>query len=133
MQKLIEIHIPGLKIVSEANAGSSFVKPWVTWGIKKKRKEEQKKAIHLHFKIHYHDIPDPFPLPCHVILTRIAPRFLDKYDNLPVAFKYCVDIIADIIKPGYAPGRADAQDISFAFNQEKGKVREYAIRIEIYL
>ena len=130
MQKIIDIHIPGLKIISEANAGSSFVKPWVTWGIKKKRKEEQKKAILMHSR--FVTIPDPFPLPCHVILTRIAPRFLDKYDNLPMAFKYCVDIIADIIKPGYAPGRADAKDISFAFNQEKGKIREYGIKIEIY-
>lgn len=132
MQKIVEIHIPKLKIISEANASASFVKPYVTWGIKKKRKEDQKKAIHLHFMINHRDIPKPFPLPCHVILTRIAPRYLDKYDNLPMAFKYCVDIIADLIKPGYAPGRADATDISFVFNQEKGAVREYGVKIVIY-
>lgn len=34
-------------------------------------------------------------LPCHIVLVRIAPRELDRHENLPMAFKAVVDGIAD--------------------------------------
>lgn len=70
--------------------------------------------------------------PCTVILTRIAPRFLDEEDNLRTALKWSKDCVADRLIPDLAPGRADgSKEIKWRFQQEKGKVREYALKIEI--
>ena len=70
-------------------------------------------------------------LPCKVTLTRVSPRALD-IDNLWSAQKICIDVIADWIIPGLAPGRADGQEgLEFDCKQRKGKVREYALEIKI--
>jgi hypothetical protein len=72
-------------------------------------------------------------LPCRIKLTRIAPRKLDKAENLPMSMKWVTDSIADYIFPGQAAGRADdTTDIEFFFDQEKGDPKEYAIRVTIY-
>jgi hypothetical protein len=71
-------------------------------------------------------------LPCIITLTRIAPRALDR-DNLPYSLKKITDVICDNLIPGLAPGRADGdkriKDI--IYKQEKGRVREYALKVEI--
>jgi len=70
--------------------------------------------------------------PCTVILTRVAPRFLDEEDNLRSALKWPKDCVAEKLIPGLAPGRADgSKDIKWKFQQEKGKVREYGLKIEV--
>jgi len=66
-------------------------------------------------------------------LIRISPRKLDEDDNLPTAFKWVKDAIADILIPGKAAGRADDSPLfKWKYDQEKGKVREKAIRVEVY-
>lgn len=61
-------------------------------------------------------------------LVRYSPRKLDD-DNLIAAFKWIRDAIADLIKPGFKPGRADANDdIVFKYSQEKS-VDKYVIII----
>lgn len=68
-----------------------------------------------------------------VKLIRIASRKLDAHDNLRMSFKFVVDAIADILNPGKAAGRADDTDlIEWQYDQEKGKPKEKAIRVEIY-
>lgn len=68
----------------------------------------------------------------HVVLTRIAPRALDNHDNLPLSFKWIADAIADCLIPGKAVGRADdSKCLTWEYRQEKGKTKEYAIKIEI--
>jgi hypothetical protein len=70
-------------------------------------------------------------LPVVIILTRISSRKLDD-DNLPTAFKWIRDSIADYIIPGLKPGRADDnKGLTFVYRQEKGKPKEQAIRIQI--
>ncbi len=70
--------------------------------------------------------------PCIVVLTRIAPRKLDKEDNLPAAMKWAKDAVAEILIPGLVPGRADEDNrIEWRFDQMKGKVRQYALGIQI--
>ena len=70
--------------------------------------------------------------PCKVTLTRIAPRMLDEHDNLRTAMKPIVDIIADVLIPGLKMGRADdSKEITWEYAQEKGKVREYFLRVQI--
>ena len=99
------------------------------WAKKAKRHRLQKIKIKSAF---LKDRPQ-IEIPCHVILTRISPRSLDCHDNLPMSFKWIVDSICDYIFPGMAAGRADdSKEITWEYRQEKGKVREYAIKIEIF-
>jgi len=68
-----------------------------------------------------------------VKLIRISPRSLDKHDNLPMAFKFIVDAIADLLNPGKKAGRADDSElITWKYDQEKGKPKEKGIRVEVY-
>jgi len=70
-------------------------------------------------------VPLGLPVPCTVIITRIAPRGLDG-DNLQGACKPIRDGIAD---------RLDVDDrdrrVTWLYDQERGKAREYGVRISI--
>lgn len=69
-----------------------------------------------------------------VALTRIAPRSLDSFDNLPSSMKPVIDAIADFFLPGLKAGRADADKrFEFTLHQEKGRPKEYGLRIEIII
>jgi hypothetical protein len=65
------------------------------------------------------------PLPCMVTLTRIAPRALDG-DNLQGALKNVRDGVADWLKVDDRDAR-----VVWAYRQERGKPKEYAVRIEV--
>lgn len=113
-------HLP-LKTASEANSSEHWTK-------KAKRHKLQKQKIKA---ILLKERP-PITIPCAIVLTRISPRELDSHDNLPMSLKYCADALAEYLVPGKAVGRADdCKEIVWAYKQEKGGVREYAIRIEI--
>lgn len=111
-----------IELVSEANLCEHWVKSH-------KRHKRQKKLVAYYMSqlMLYRDIP------LTVKLIRISPRKLDKDENLPMAFKWVKDAIADILIPGKAAGRADDSSLyKWKFAQEKGKVKEKAIRVEIY-
>lgn len=119
MQKIIDWHLP-IKTVSEANC-------FEHWTKKHKRHKLQQKYIWLAFKSER----DFCPLPCHVKLTRISTRFLDKEDNLPCSFKWIKDEIAAHLTGILMPGRADDDKrIIWEYAQEKGKPQ--SIRVEIF-
>ena len=65
------------------------------------------------------------PLPCTVLLTRIAPRQFDD-DNLCGAFKAVRDEVARWLGVDDADPR-----VVWAYAQERGKPREYAVRITL--
>ncbi len=110
-----------IKIANEANSSEH-------WTVKAKRHKKQKIALKKAFLV---DKPDFMP-PFQCVLTRIAPRELDKHDNLPSSMKWIVDAIADYFFPKQAAGRADdTKEIKWEYKQERGKVREYGLRIEI--
>ena len=121
MQK-IEIRLP-IRTVSEANN-------FEHWTRKHKRHAFQRKQVSLAFLNFRHSV---IPLPCHVTITRIAPRPLDEEDNLRMAVKYIKDYIADKLVPGKRIGFADGDKrITWHYAQQKGtKPREYAVKIEI--
>lgn len=99
------------------------------WTKQQKRHKIQKIVVQWQFKFH----KEPIPLPCIIKLTRIAPRPLDKAENLPMSFKWITDAIADCLIPGLAPGRADSDPrLNFQFDQEKGNPKEYAIKVQFY-
>lgn len=41
---------------------------------------------------------------------RVGSRFLDRHDNLPMSFKYCLDFLTSLLIPGKARGQADSDD-----------------------
>jgi hypothetical protein len=120
MKTIVSWQLP-IKTASEANSSEHWTK-------KAKRRRLQKQWI----KAVYHRDRPQIALPATVALTRIAPRSLDVQDNLPMAFKGIVDALAEMITGNFVPGRADdCKDITWEYHQEKGKPREYAVRIEI--
>ena len=112
------IHIP-VRIHSEANLHEH-------WRVKYCRRKKMMNVISLYLPKNY-TVP---PLPCTVVLRRIAPRELD-YDNLVYSMKYIRDYVADIFTPNLAAGRADnIKGLEFLYEQKKGKPKIYALQIE---
>jgi hypothetical protein len=67
----------------------------------------------------------PVP-PCAVTMTRIAPRDLDDGDNLSSSMKAVRDQLAEWIGVNDHDPR-----VTWAYGQERGKPKEYAVRVEI--
>ena len=66
-----------------------------------------------------------FKLPVEITLTRVASKSLDEHDNLRVAMKWIVDSISAEIIKDFRPGRADdCKQITWKYDQKKGKLRE---------
>jgi hypothetical protein len=108
-----------IRIVSESNLREH-------WSEKSRRHNQHKWRIFAAIDQFQSEIA----LPCVITLTRIAPRLLDD-DNLRGALKHARDTIADFLIPGLAKGRADGDPrLKFEYGQEKGKPREYALKIE---
>lgn len=121
----IEIFIPNLRLVSEANSREH-------WAVKSKRRNQQASLLSASVA---KTCPEIYTLRGHALqiqLTRIAPRALDPHDNLPASFKYLLDALCDLILPGYKPGRADGRlNLAITYSQEKGEPKQYAVKILI--
>lgn len=110
-----------IKTASESNCSEHWTK-------KARRHALQKKRVKTEFLIRQSE----FSLPCKVLLTRIAPRSLDEGDNLPNSLKYLRDAVSECLTHTTLAGRADGDSrIQWSYSQEKGRVREYAVKIEI--
>lgn len=98
------------------------------WSKAHSRAKKQKQVIKMLFLSEKPEIS----LPAHIKLTRVAPRPLDHQDNLRMAMKAILDEICNLIIPGLAAGRADSDPrLTFEYAQERGKPKEYALKIEI--
>jgi len=120
--QLIETHTLEIHIVSEGNSHEYWRRAY-------NRHVTQKLLIKagLPYIFMYKNIP------ILIKLIRISPRKLDEHDNLPFAFKYIVDAIADLIYPGQKAGRADDTDlIQWEYAQEKGENGYKGMRVEVY-
>ena len=96
------------------------------WSKLHKIKKDISRAILFHLQTHKKP-----SLPCTITLTRIAPRSLDRADNLGMSCKVPIDVIADWLIPGLAPGRADGDpQLTFRIEQRKGKPKEYGLEIK---
>lgn len=117
------IFLVDIDLKSEANLSEHWTK-------RKKRRDLQSLLLRKEFEAS----KLIFPLPLHVILTRISPRKLDT-DNLVSAFKHIRDEIADILVPGKRKGRADdTNDIRWFYDQRapvKGVLKKNQIQVEI--
>lgn len=121
MLKLIEWTLP-IRAVSEANSREH-------WRKKSARHKVQRRWV----KSAFQNERPKLELPLRVVITRIAPRRLDEHDNLPMSVKYIIDALAANLTGISTPGLADSvHGLQFEVKQEKGAVREYGVRIEIY-
>jgi len=119
MNILLKIPLPK-NLLSEGNKNDH-------WSKKHKRNKRRAQWLCAYWKID----ENALNLPCVVKFTRIAPYALDE-DNMGTSMKYFRDWIADKIIPGLAPGRADGDKrITWHYAQEKGAVKEYALKIEL--
>lgn len=115
---MITINLP-IKLVSSNTAEH--------WSSRSKRNRILKVLV----KSEWNKLTQKPTLPCTIIITRIAPRPFDQADNYRSACKGLIDRIAETLIPGLAPGRADADPrLHFEFRQEKGKPKEYMVRID---
>jgi hypothetical protein len=108
------IRVP-IKTVSESNAHEH-------WRVRQKRAKCQRGTVRI---VLQSSTVKP-ALPCTIRLVRIAPRKLDQ-GNLAGAMKHIQDGCADWI------GVDDRHDdvVKYEYAQERGKPKEYAIRIEV--
>ena len=113
-----------LKIFNEANC---FEK----WQVKAGRHKHQKEVVSKYLLL----VKDKLKLPCSIMLTRIAPKELDRFDNLPYSFKWILDSSCNTLIPGLQAGRADGDPRiqNVIYHQEKGGVNEYGARIEFIM
>jgi len=121
-----------IRTVSEANCSQHWTK-------QRKRHKQQQFFVRASLS----KLKEPICLPCTVILTRQSPRTLDEKDNLPMAFKWIADEIADFIFPEKLKfyknkngkmvpmkGRSDS-DIRIKWDYKQEKCSKYGVKIEI--
>ena len=107
---MIDVTIPGLRLVSEANARGS-------WHGGATRAARQRSIVALVFRTLRCAVP------CNVRIVRVAPLPLDD-DNLARAAKAVRDELAEWL------GVDDGDErVSWSVAQTKGGVREYAVRV----
>ena len=91
------------------------------WAARAKRAREHKTATYYALRA----AGAPHALPCHVTITRVAPRALDG-DNAVAGAKACRDGVALWLQCDDADPR-----ITWAYAQRQGGVREYAAEVEM--
>lgn len=112
----VEITLP-IRTVSEMNCTEHWTKKHKRHSIQQRTVALVLKPVRCHLK-----------LPCHILLTRYAPRKLDKHDNLPISLKYILDACCAIITGDYRPGRADDDErISISYDQVQ--CSEYGVKV----
>lgn len=115
--KKVTITLP-IRTVSELNCSDHWTK-------KHQRHRLQQKTVALVLN----PVRDKIPLPCHIHLTRYAPRKLDKHDNLPSSMKFLLDACCAIITRDFRPGRADDDErISISYDQIQSF--QYGVKVE---
>lgn len=100
------------------------------WTARHKRVKAQRDAIVVYWRKWWND-PDRAPAiiapPWRITLCRIAPRKLDGHDNLQSSLKG----VADQISKQLFVDDGDTSKVEWRYTQERGKSKEYAVRIEI--
>lgn len=112
---MIDVLLP-IRTWSEANLR-------IHWGKRARRAKKQREAARLLVRAARPALPVSGAIT--ITLTRIAPRALDT-DNLAVGLKAVRDGVADAL--GLDDG---SSRLTWRYAQEKGKAREYAVRVEI--
>lgn len=120
--KLLEKHYIEMEVVTEANTHEH-------WALAHKRHKRQKQL--LRYKLSHFFIYKNKPLL--IKFTRLYPGKLDKHDNLPMAFKYIVDAVSELIYSSVKAGRADDnKNLEWQYDQEKNVPGFRGFKIEVF-
>lgn len=76
------------------------------WSEAHRRHAQQKTSVFYFLRPHRKSVQ----IPCHIKITRYAPKKLDRFDNLPMSLKWILDACCAVITEDYRPGRADGYD-----------------------
>ena len=117
-QGSVEITLP-IRTVSESNCSEH-------WHKKARRHTLQQGKVAFLLK----PLREKIKLPCVILLTRYAPRKLDKHDNLPMSMKWIIDSICAIITGDYRAGRAD-DDKRISISYDQVSYPHYGVKILI--
>jgi hypothetical protein len=129
----VEFILP-IVTVSEANGGAKkavkrngkTIYRSEHWTDKHRRHKIQKGSVWLILR----PLRQGLRMPCHITMTRHAPRKLDQFDNLPMSMKYILDSICEIITNDFTPGRADSHEgLEVSYNQVASK--DYGVQVRI--
>lgn len=109
----VRVEIPGLRLVSEANAHEH-------WRERQRRAKDQREVVRLTLRTRM-----KVAVPCDVMIVRVAPASLDT-DNLQGSAKHVRDEIAAWLG-------IDDRDprVTWRVAQVRGKPREYGVRIYV--
>lgn len=112
------IHVPGLRLQSEANLREHWTK-------KASRVREQRQVIHWAFRalLSEKQIANAKKHTSFEVV-RIAPRALDRFDNLPRSMKAIVDELSEITGVDDGDPRFELKAL-----QRKGAPKEYGVEI----
>lgn len=130
----VEITMP-IITVSEANGGvkTAYKRNGKTcyksehWTDKHRRHKLQKGSVALMLRPHRSSLS----MPCSIILTRYAPDKLDRFDNLPMALKWVLDSVCEIITDDYRPGHADSHEGILDVKYSQVQSKEYGVKVLI--
>lgn len=95
----------GVKHAYKNKAGKTCYKG-EHWSDKDRRHKLQKGTVHMLLRPHR----DLLSIPCTIVLTRYAPKKLDKFENLPMSLKWVLDAVCEVITNDYVPGHADGNE-----------------------
>jgi hypothetical protein len=110
---VIDVTVPGVRLVSEANAGG-----------RRKDAIARKLAVKDAVRNALPRLADPLPLPAAVTITRIGTRKLDEHDNLGRSVKAVVDVVSQWLAVDDADPR-----VTWAVRQEPGYGPAVRIRV----
>jgi hypothetical protein len=112
---ILDAIIPGLRVTNELNKRGK-------WFGRARRTKDNRVAVRRALG----HVIKPTSAPLVVTLTRISPRAFDD-DGLAAAFKGVRDEVAALLGRGDDPKAG----IRWVYGWERGRVREYAVRIQI--
>ena len=100
------------------------------WAQKARRTKHQRSTVYRWLQQGY-GLRCPFSVPLTITLTRIAPRFLDATDNLPMACKAVMDGISDYLVGEYLKGhwQDNQPGLTWIIQQRKGEPKQYMLEI----
>lgn len=117
----IEIAL-GVRLESRANVNKH-------WSHTYKTKKDVNEALKLMLALVANDVRQAMATGCKVTMVRVAPRRLDKDDNLPMAFKGIKDTLAQWLFGGQVGRNDERQEVSWVYEQANEGVKIYGVRV----
>lgn len=121
----IEITL-GKRLESRANVNKH-------WRHTHQQKKDVNEAVQLMLALVPNSLKEELTIGAFVEMIRVAPRFLDKDDNLPMAFKGIKDTIAQWLFGGQVGRNDERKEVEWAYGQVRDRPKTYGVIISIQM